>query len=579
MGHALGWLSSTLGLESAARRAGLGLLTLMMAASLTAGLATAQDAGQAKLDEATARKLNANSQADLAKVVELCEQALEAGLDEVSTQLAKGMIAASSLQRAQLLLQQLPKVVNNASALRNLTMNMRADLEKAISYNDKLAEAHMLLARLETLPGGSRDRALNHMNLAIEALQDKPVDQSAAYLLRAGLRSSNDDKIADISKALELDPTNKDAWQAKIALQLASRKFEEARQDAEKLLADDESNDFAFQVVVETLIEMGRLDEVHEILSKRIEKQPENGDYYRWRGRLEMSRDRNDEAISDFSKAIELNPRDFEALLFRGQIYFGQEQIDKASRDVSDSLLIEPDSSLGVLLRAHVSARQKRYADAIKDMEMLVRHNPSNLGWIMQLASFYQLDNRPRLAIQLLDQLLAENNKEWRAMRTRGDAKLAISQHHEAAEDYRRAVRIAEASKDDPNLKGDVKDLMLELSGLYNNLSWLLSTSPKDDLRNGAESLELALKACEATEYKEAHILSTLAAAYAETGDFENARQWASKAVELGRESKHDQIDQLEKELESYQQNKPWREEQSTEENKKPLSAAEAIDT
>ena len=94
----------------------MGWLVLGSAAGLLA-----QDAGQAKLDEATERKLNAESPADLAKVIEQCEQALEAGLDEASAQLAQGMLASSALQRAQLLLQTLPRVVNNPNALRNLT--------------------------------------------------------------------------------------------------------------------------------------------------------------------------------------------------------------------------------------------------------------------------------------------------------------------------------------------------------------------------------------------------------------------------------------------------------------------------
>ena len=59
------------------------------------------------------------------------------------------------------------------------------------------------------------------------------------------------------------------------------------------------------------------------------------------------------------------------------------------------------------------------------------------------------------------------------------------------------------------------------------------------------------------TEYKLPHILSTLAAAYAETGDFDNAVKWSSKAVEIG-DKEHDEA--LKKELESYKAKKPWRE-------------------
>ena len=56
---------------------------------------------------------------------------------------------------------------------------------------------------------------------------------------------------------------------------------------------------------------------------------------------------------------------------------------------------------------------------------------------------------------------------------------------------------------------------------------------------------------------------STLTYKIAETGDFEKAKEWSQKAIDNGREG---EVDQLKPELESYKQNKPWREVQETEE-------------
>ena len=85
---------------------------------------------------------------------------------------------------------------------------------------------------------------------------------------------------------------------------------------------------------------------------------------------------------------------------------------------------------------------------------------------------------------------------------------------------------------------------------MLNNLAWVLATSPDDELRDGKRAIELAKPACEVTEYKQAHILSTLAASYAESGDFDTAVEWSKKAVDVGAEKLKGQ---LTKELESYQ--------------------------
>jgi tetratricopeptide (TPR) repeat protein len=555
-------------------------IRLFIAASiiLLSTIAYAQDAGQAKLDEATELKLSASNPAELGKVIDLCEEAMEAGLDEIGTKLAKNILAASALQRAQANRQRLPRLANNPNALRNLLLQMTSDLDKAITNNPKLAEAYLMRAEMELLPGGTREKAINYVNTAIEELKDKPEEQAKAYMLRAGLQKSNDSKVADLSKSLELDPNNLEAWQAKIALLLTTGKLAEAASESEKLLEKDQDNQLAFGAALEAFVQLKRFDDALNLLNKRIEANPAKGDNYRWRGRIYSAQDKKEEALADLTKAIELNNRDFEALLFRGQLYLSMDENEKANRDISDSLLLEPDSVQGVLMRSLIAAQEKRYADAIKDMEMLVRFDPNNQAWVLQLASYYQADERPRLAIKLLDDSISKDKMAWQALRLRGDAKLSISQHREAIEDYRKAVRAME-SKEKEGTPDEQRPDDNDKSGLYNNLSWVLATSPIDAIRNGKEALELALKACEATDYKEAHILSTLAAAYAETGDFEKAREWATKAVEAGKAKGHEQLEQLEKELEAYKANKPWREEQKTEENAKPIAVGDAIDT
>ena len=111
-------------------------------------------------------------------------------------------------------------------------------------------------------------------------------------------------------------------------------------------------------------------------------------------------------------------------------------------------------------------------------------------------------------------------------------------------------------------------------SVILNNLACVLASSPDDTLRNADRSFELATKACEVTVYKAAHFVSTLAAAYAEQGDFDNAIKYSSQAIELGEDEA--MKTQLQKELESYQANQPWRELQEIEEKPEPESPNES---
>jgi tetratricopeptide (TPR) repeat protein len=68
---------------------------------------------------------------------------------------------------------------------------------------------------------------------------------------------------------------------------------------------------------------------------------------------------------------------------------------------------------------------------------------------------------------------------------------------------------------------------------VLNDLAWILTAANKPELRDGQEAVRLATKAVELTDRTEPIMIGTLAAAYAETGQFTNAVELANIAFAL----------------------------------------------
>ena len=66
-----------------------------------------------------------------------------------------------------------------------------------------------------------------------------------------------------------------------------------------------------------------------------------------------------------------------------------------------------------------------------------------------------------------------------------------------------------------------------------NGMAWLLATCPDEKLRDGASAVALAVKIAEGTDHRVAIVETTLAAAYAEAGDFGKATAAAQTASTL----------------------------------------------
>ncbi|EMI45725.1 tetratricopeptide repeat protein [Rhodopirellula sp. SWK7] len=530
------------------------------------------DPGQADLDEAVLKRIDAESNRDLEAVAALIESALAKGLSDENDAFARKMLGSVQLQRGQGLAAAIIRL-RGRQQLQARTEAAEA-LADAVKHDPELAEAHMLIAQLNLLPDGDMEQIKKSTTAAIELYEDNPSEQSKAYLLRAVTQEDVDKKLEDLNAAIEADPRNTGALRERAGAQLQSGDVDGAVKDLQAVLELDPTNQQIAQATVQQLVDLDRADEAVELLGKTIAANPSEG-LYRLRAILYRMLGKEDEAFADLNKALAMQPQDPISLLQRAEIALGRDDVKSAKRDLKAATDIAPQVEQidqAIIVRCFIAIEEGRMADAINDMQILIERNPNDTFRQLQLASLYLQDDRPRKAIETLTGVLETEPNNAAVLRSRADAYLAVGEHLNAIADYEKALKTLGNEDDEENKK--------ILSGILNNLAWVLATSPQDGVRNGKRSVELGLRAVELTEESEAHILSTLAAGYAEMGDFENAILWSEKAVKQGGIEDNEQLDQLKEELESYRKNEPWREKQETEENQLPiLSPEDLIDT
>jgi tetratricopeptide (TPR) repeat protein len=524
------------------------LIALVFAAGSRAWAAEAPPAGQSELDAAIDAKLGARGLADFERVIEHCKKAVELGLDEESRKFADDLHTGTLVDRAAMLVEAIYNALEPDPQWQRMRAFAMRDLEEIIVRDPTLGQAWLMIARLESLPRGNRQRAREAATKAIDLLGEDNLQTARAHLVLATLEEDAEDRAGHYDKAVQLAPRDADIRRARGMALLVQEKFDDARADLQAAIEEDPTDATLRQALGLACMMSDRNDEARAAFDKAIELAPDTSGPYLQRARLEAVTGEHEKALADIDRALELSPGEIAALILRARVNQQAGNDADATADVEQILERDPRNEQALELRGLLAADRADYPAAIRDFRRLVAAHPDDAVLMSQLGMLYLAAHQPREAVRRFTRALEIDDTHFPSIRGRSDALISIGDHEKALTD----LELAHVTRPDD-------------TGVLNNLAWLLATSPVETLRDGKRAVELATKACEATKWEEAHIISTLAAGYAEQGEFERAREYSLKAVETG--DVNDEVrGQLENELASYRDEKPWRERQEMEE-------------
>ena len=477
--------------------------------------------GQSDLDAAIEQKLSAQSLDDFERVIDLCRRAIRKGLPKGSKDFANNLIVGTLIDRSVMLVDAIfdaPRPTPDWPRMRSFAMR---DLNELVKRDPKLGLAHLMIARLQALPGGNPDAAKESAEKAINFLSadQNPVELAEAHIVQGNLLENGPERAAHYDKAVALAPTDTRFRRTRGLFRLLRNEFGPAREDFIAVLKQDPNESGVYEalgmsyMMDNELDDEERLEEAKNAFDKAIKITPDSAAPRLQRARVLAMLGEQPGALADLDKAIEISPQKAVPLVLRARIQQQSGNLEAAATDLAKVLKDQPGNPAALELRGLMAADAGEYSAAIRDFTTIAKQDPPDPLVLGQLGMLHLAAKQPRAAISWFGKSLTIDKTLFLSLRGRSDALISIGEHKKAARDLKAAL---ELHPDD--------------SGVLNNLAWLFATSPNNDLRDATQAIELATKACEETEWKAAHIISTLAAGYAESGDFKKACEFSKKS-------------------------------------------------
>src|SRR5215213_10139853 len=268
-------------------------LRFCLCSFLLAALATpavAENEGQDDLDKATQLKVAAENLEDLGEVIDHVDTAIEKGLDKDNTKFAKQLLTASLLQRGQLFAAavfnvpaQDPQRGIRAMQFRQFALSA---LQRVASMDPKELDAQLLIGKLQSLPLGDAAAARRALSKVTDSKDATPEQKAEAYALRGAQQKEDERKLADMNKAIELQPKKPDYLRLRAQQFYEKEKFKEALEDTDKALKMEPDHAATNELRGMILLGMDKFDEALKSFEKEGELVPKNPLPYAHRGEL-----------------------------------------------------------------------------------------------------------------------------------------------------------------------------------------------------------------------------------------------------------------------------------------------------
>ena len=474
--------------------------------------------GQRLLGEAVGAKLRLDGGPDFDKSLRLCREALDSHLGPTEKAFAEEFHTGILIERGTMVAVGVLGARQRDDEWQRMRGMAVRDLEEAVARDDRLGDIHLMLARLDSLPGGDRSRAAAAAKRALELADGNVALARDAHLVAAELEADSEVREGHYDAAVELLPFDVEARRARGLYLMTAGEDEAACVDLRVAMGGRPRDPVILEAMGVACGRRGLWEEACGWFSEAVEMGPTSVGLLLRRAEARGHRGDAAGALADIGLAASLAPESANVRLARAKLLRSQGKLADALADVNAALQTERTMPEAIEMKGRIAADRGDYVEAIWAFRNLVATRPDDPELISELARLYLAGRKPREAAKRFSRALVIDPDCPAALAGRGEALAAVGDHVAARDDLERASTLR---PDDP--------------AALAALAWLLATSPEDAVRDGQRALDLASRACDSAAADDVRCRRALAAAHAEVGQYARAEEIVRGLLTAGR--------------------------------------------